>query len=146
MALAEGASKELAGFAQVAGLLSTAGTLVLAAQFPDRYAEALATSGGHVASEEAEEAQFGATSPQVGAYLLGLWGLPPSIVEAVAFHREPSVVPAGDGFRTLTALHAATALAAGHVPAVPLDVEYLESIGLADRVPDWTARLNQEAA
>ncbi len=144
VAVAEGASKELAGFAQVAGLLSTAGTLVLAAQFPDRYVQALMASGGGVASEEAELAEFGATSPQVGAYLLGLWGLPPSIVEAVAFYREPGVLPATEGFRTLTALHAAAALRPGQEPVVPLDHGYLESIGLSDRVPDWTSRLNAE--
>lgn len=146
VAVAEGASKELAGFAQVAGLLSTAGTLVLAAQFPDRYAQALAASGGGVASEKAELAEFGATSPQVGAYLLGLWGLPPSIVEAVAFYREPSVLPATEGFRTLTALHAAAALRPGQEPVVPLDPEYLDTIGLSDRVPDWSSRLNGEPA
>ena len=34
---------------------------------------------------EAEEAVFGASRAEVGPYLIGLWGLPDSIVEAVAY-------------------------------------------------------------
>jgi len=32
---------------------------------------------------------WGATHADVGAYLLGLWGLPDRVVEAVACHHEP---------------------------------------------------------
>jgi HD-like signal output (HDOD) protein len=33
------------------------------------------------------------THAEVGAYLLGLWGIPFPIVEAVAFHHRPNDVP-----------------------------------------------------
>ena len=33
------------------------------------------------------------THAEVGAYLLGLWGIPFPIVEAVAFHHRPNEVP-----------------------------------------------------
>ena len=42
-----------------------------------------------VPPREAEQLLFGFTHAEVGAYLLGLWGLPPAAVEAVAFHHEP---------------------------------------------------------
>ena len=32
---------------------------------------------------------FGVSHAEIGAYLLGLWGLPPAIVEAVAHHHHP---------------------------------------------------------
>jgi putative nucleotidyltransferase with HDIG domain len=42
---------------------------------------------------EAERRLLGASHAQLGAYLLGLWGLPAAVVEAVAFHHTPE---AGD--------------------------------------------------
>ena len=42
-------------------------------------------------------------------YLLGLWGLPETVVEAIAFHHRPSDFVV-DGFSLLTAVHVAEAL------------------------------------
>jgi hypothetical protein len=39
---------------------------------------------------EAEYTAMGASHAELGAYLLGLWGLPGNVVEAVAFHHNPS--------------------------------------------------------
>ena len=43
-------------------------------------------------SATAEREIFGVTHAEVGAYLLGLWGIPFPIVEAVAFHHRPNEV------------------------------------------------------
>ena len=43
----------------------------------------------HVALDLAERAAFGVTHADVGAYLLGTWGLPDSIVQAVSDHHRP---------------------------------------------------------
>ena len=43
-------------------------------------------------SAAAEREIFGVTHAEVGAYLLGLWGIPFPIVEAVAFHHRPNEV------------------------------------------------------
>ena len=51
----------------------------------------------------------GTTHAEVGAYLLGLWGLPDPIVEAVAWHHNPGGCP-GKAFTPLTAVHAADAI------------------------------------
>ena len=63
-----------------------------------------------------------------GAYLLGLWGLPGPIVEAVAFHR-----PAGCAAWVTGAVHVAAALVNGREP----DEAYLRSVGQYDRLPRW---------
>ncbi len=70
----------------------------------------------------------------VGAYLLGLWGLPLDIVDAVARHHQPGrSVPAG--FGTAGVVHVATALANQEEP----DLDYLEQVGVLDHWPEWQA-------
>lgn len=58
---------------------------------------------------EAEVRVLGASHAEVGAYLLGLWGLPYPIVEAVARHHTPAAVRGGK-FDVLAALVVAMAL------------------------------------
>ncbi len=125
------------------GLLHDVGRLVLAANLPDAFEQArLAATEKRAAHWQTERETFGATHAQVGAYLIGLWGLPESIVEAVAYHHSPSRCP-HPGSAMLTALHVADSLAspefehdAGlHHPG--LDVKYLTSMNLADRLPEW---------
>ena len=44
----------------------------------------------HIPLWEAERAVFGASHAEVGGYLLGLWGLPLSLVETAVFHHFPA--------------------------------------------------------
>lgn len=78
---------------------------------------------------------------EAGAYLLGLWGLPMPIVEAVAFHRQPRRMH-GTGFWITGALHVAAALVTGE----PLDEAYLRSVGMLGKVPQWQALMQQDLA
>ena len=57
----------------------------------------------------AEQRVLGASHAEIGAYLLGIWGFPSSIVEAVAHHHSPENV-AQTGFDSLAALCIAHAL------------------------------------
>lgn len=75
------------------------------------------------------------TPTLVGAYLLGLWGLPNCVVEAVAHHRQPSQVPQSH-FGVLGIVHVATFLARGEA----LDGDYLASMGVTERVAGWKRR------
>ena len=76
------------------------------------------------------------------AYLLGLWGLSDAIVESVAFHHAPTQC-LNQTFGPLTAVHVASALVredqagAGLNLSPTLDLEYLQGLGLADRLPQW---------
>jgi len=69
---------------------------------------------------------------EAGAYLLGLWGLPMPIVEAVASHHQPGK-SRSRGFWVGGAVHVARALTAGE----DVDEKYLETVGLRDRLPVW---------
>lgn len=133
-----GASREVEGLCYMSGLLSVTGTLVLASQMTDRFLGVSDTST-QIAEEDGLLAEFGVTSAQVGARILGLWGLPATVVEAVAFQRRPSTVAgAVESCTPLAAVHLAVtqieATVRGLQPA--FDEAFLESTGLADRLDD----------
>ncbi|KRG71006.1 HDOD domain-containing protein [Pseudoxanthomonas dokdonensis] len=69
---------------------------------------------------------------EAGAYLLGLWGLPMPIVEAVAFHRQPQRSSLRS-FWVPGAVHVAGALASNE----PVDEAYLSSLGVLHQLPMW---------
>lgn len=137
----------------VAGLLHDIGKLVLAVGLRDDFEavnrEVEATG---CLSHVAEERTWGATHAEVGGYLLGLWGLPCSIVEAVASHHAPRRVKHPE-FGMLAAIHVADALVHEETGANPserdaqlLDCAFVESIGVAEKLDGWreiarTARL-----
>jgi HD-like signal output (HDOD) protein/CheY-like chemotaxis protein len=81
---------EDAAAAYIAGLLCDVGQLALITASPERLylSQAEAAQRG-VADHLAERAIWGATHAEIGAYLLGLWGLPFQIVQAVANHHAP---------------------------------------------------------
>ncbi len=85
-----GGDKHQVDDAYIAGILHDIGKVVLF-QVPDYYEKILTIMGEEELSFiEAEKKLFKTTHAEVGAYLLGLWGLPEQIVEAVAFHNRPS--------------------------------------------------------
>jgi putative nucleotidyltransferase with HDIG domain len=89
-------------------------------------------------------AQMDAHHAEVGAYLLGLWGFPNSIVEAVAFHHTPGRAST-NGFGLAGIVHVADRLV--HLRAENrsatidpgLQPEYLEGLGLEHCLPKWAA-------
>jgi HD-like signal output (HDOD) protein len=151
IAIAEGVSgRDLDGY-QTAGLLHNIGELVLASADPKAYRmiEDRTASMGLVRSQ-VETELFGCGHAEVGAYLLGIWGLPTSIVEAVAWHHNPSRSPATQ-FSPLAAVHVACAFdaqfhAEGKEFGGDLDQGFLERIGLTGRLEAWSQRCAQELA
>ena len=129
----------------IAGLLQDVGQLVLAARSPQRFSIALQTSSrDKTPLYEAELELFGATHAEIGGYLLGLWGLPSKLVQAVAHHLEPDVNC--HTFDAAAALYVANLLAANpDVPAleeVPvrtaaLDLRFLRALGVAHQLEHW---------
>ena len=91
---------------------------------------------------QAEQQLLGVTHAEVGAYLLGLWGFPSSVVEAVAMHHFPTRSP-NRSFTLVTALHVANALAhertddPASTPRSEVDLPYLAAIGRQDRLGFW---------
>jgi HD-like signal output (HDOD) protein/CheY-like chemotaxis protein len=75
----------------------------------------------------------------LGGYLLDLWGLPHSVVEAVVHHRNPGGV-AHEGFDVVDAVYLASRLASRHLaPAEDeLDQSYLAHRGVSgERLEGW---------
>ncbi len=122
----------------VAGMLHDTGKTVLACNFPDLYGKTLQAAQAQGADLlAAEEGAFGANHADVGGYLLGLWGLPAAVVDAIALHYHP-LRSADQGFTALTAVHAANVIvksAAGTVPA--WSGEYLDRLALGERAAAW---------
>jgi HD-like signal output (HDOD) protein len=92
----------------------------------------LAEVGRLLPGVAAGEGGEGLNYAEAGAYLLGLWGLPMPIVEAVAYQQRPGQMRTG-GFWVTGAVHVATALVAEREP----DQDYLRSVGMLDKLPQW---------
>jgi HD-like signal output (HDOD) protein len=134
---------KLAGEAFTACVIKDIGKIVLALGMPDRYAEVVRNVRDtgrpfHVVERE----QLGLSHAEVGAFLLGFWGLPLSIVEAVAYHHTPSLVQGGD-VTLLATVHVADALvegasqhAGGHT--AELDLAFVQRLDWSDKLPLWT--------
>lgn len=125
----------------LAGLLHDVGKLALASSFSEQYRDVIAlTRKGDVSYCDCETEIFGITHAEVGAYMMGLWGLPVPLVEAIAFHHSPQTC--GDKqFSPLTAVHIANALG-GDEPCseesdLQLDVDYMSVLDMTDRFPVW---------
>jgi putative nucleotidyltransferase with HDIG domain len=141
-------SPEQVEIAITSGLLHDAGKLVLACRLPDEYAAAaaLASSKG-IELHEVERERLGVTHAGVGAYLLGLWGLPNEVIDAVAAHHD-----AWENLQTLdasAAVRIANELArafeqARSEPGIPPEV--LERLCLTDRVAKAWAGIAQLAS
>jgi len=140
--------KKLQDDAFVAALLHDIGKLVLATRLPEHFKSAKehASKAGleiHVAEREL----FGVSHGEIGAYLLGVWGLPYFIVEAVANHHQPLKVD-DPSFGVLGAVHVGNALAHALTTGseAKLDEEYLRRLGLEDQWPKWKSRFGEEVA
>ncbi len=137
-----------------AAMLLEVGQLLLAVTSREKYREIFAQSLDHARPlHEVEAEQFGFTHAEVGACLLGQWGVPYSVVEAVAFHHAPSRVTP-DRFDIVGAVHISQWLAKLWLadepppspPSGPLDEEYLELLRIGDQVGVWQSTLKQELA
>jgi HD-like signal output (HDOD) protein len=137
-----------------AGLLLDVGLLVLAAHEPECLAEVLmAAEREGQPAHEIELDRHGITHAEIGAHLLALWGLPHTIVEAVAHHHRPLRSPA-PLFDAIATVHIADALVAdsetrprdGHTGLSRIDPDYLDRIGVTDRIGEWQQLASIELA
>jgi HD-like signal output (HDOD) protein/CheY-like chemotaxis protein len=92
-------------------------------------------------------AQMEAQHAEVGAYLLGLWGFPNPIVEAVAFHHAPSrasekclslpgIVHIADRLVHQKCENSSASVASG------IEAGFLEGLGLSGCWPRWSAAID----
>lgn len=146
---------EHAEMAFAAGLLHDVGKLVLASRAPGELLDLLATARREDRPvHEVALLRHGVCHAEIGAYLLGLWGLPYDIVEAVAYHHRPPQPRAADpeGARlgeapppldVHTAVYLANALVNEHeddgLPHQAVEPSYLSQLGLPADIARWRA-------
>ncbi len=127
----------------LAALLHDVGKLVIAERTPAHFARALAQAEEEgIPLFEVEEKLIHISHAEVGAYLLSLWGLPYTVVEAVAHHHHPRRVPQIKVDMVLVVylsniLAHERAAAAKGVPLPEIDMEILEQIGVAGKLQEW---------
>ncbi len=137
----------------MAGLLHDIGKLLIAANMSDDYRAVIDHMGTHGCNMACAENQvIGTTHADIGAYLLGLWGLPDPIIEAVAFHHSPGLKTTGRlGAVGITHIASAFANAGDHLAdsedmADELDWDFIESVGLVDTISEWRILCSQTVA
>lgn len=139
IAKAESADNRECTDASVAGMLHDVGRLVLFVNLPEETARLHRLAQRSNANLfELERLEWGATHAEVGAYLLGLWGLPEPVVKAVALHHGP-IDSLDNGFSVTTAVYAANALAGELSAAKNVPVGKLEINGLNELDVRWPA-------
>jgi len=130
----------------IAALLHDIGKVFLTTELPDRVRQVVAEmkiDGSPMC--EVESRLFGVTHAEIGAYLLGLWQIPFSVVEAVANHHAPGRAGHQAGLDVVAGVHIADVLAnellqpgggATHSHA-QLDAAYLEKLGVSAKLAGW---------
>ena len=105
-------------------LLHDIGALALAKKMPNQFASVLALMNERGCAQfQAEEEILGISHAEIGAYLLGLWGINSVVVEAIAHHHRPTRV-LHHGLDTSASVYLATLLS-HEIDANPTDLEGL---------------------
>ena len=137
-------NKKKADNAMMASILHDLGKLLLVEYFPNDYKDVIKmVRQKSMPIFKAERKIFNVSHAEVGAYILGLWGLPDNIIEGIAFHHNPTGY-IGDEFGVCGILHVAE-LMEHHEQQQPggweklngLDDAYMVKFGLMEKIPLW---------
>jgi putative nucleotidyltransferase with HDIG domain len=138
--------------ALMAGMFHDLGKLILVTNFQEPYQKVL-TEAGKTRQNlwDLEYEMFGTSHAEIGAYLMGLWGLEYPVIEAIAFHHSPGK-SLSNSTGLLTAVHCGDAF--DRLKNSPndlnsqnglrqLDRGYLDTLGVAGRINDWQTICNE---
>jgi len=136
----------------MAGMFHDLGKLILVTNFQEPYQKIL-TEAGKTRQNlwDLEIERFGTSHAEIGAYLMGLWGLEYPVIEAIAFHHRPGK-SLSNSTGLLTAVHFGDAF--DRLKNDPdeqnnenglrqLDRGYLDNLGVAGRISDWQTVCNE---
>jgi HD-like signal output (HDOD) protein len=155
LALRIPAAPHTRGIVVRAALVHDVGKLVLSTRPPRHFARALFEAHwGQVPLYANERQLAGVTHAKVGAYLLGIWGWPSPVVEAVAHPHHPEAAIPNDVLDSVGIVQIANILAheaatgPSHSSAIPhqtIEPGYLDRFGIADQYRDWLEMANAMA-
>lgn len=138
--------------AMICATLHDLGRLLLAEHYSKEYSQVMdLVEQKEMTVSEAEKQVFKVTHAEVGAYLLGLWGLPQAIIEGIAFHHRPAKV-VSRGFELSGIVHVADLMEHHEQRRISsgsesnsestlsgLDTAYMDKIGLTEKLSLWLA-------
>jgi putative nucleotidyltransferase with HDIG domain len=124
--------------AYVAGLLHDIGKFVLAAHVKDDDAGRCRTMAALL---QYEREVLGLSHTTIGAYLLGLWGLPESVVATAELHHSVGQVPP-HAYNPIVYVHAAENLLKPEGES-ELNLGFVAKAGKTERLPVWRDVLSQ---
>jgi HD-like signal output (HDOD) protein len=122
----------------LAGMIHDIGKLFFIENKPELWKQVLSSyETDNRPFHELENKILGTTHAEVGAYILGLWGLSSNIVEAVAFHHEPQKAQCSK-VDTVAVVHMANALEHQFSPPFKnkMDYDFLDALDITERLPE----------
>jgi putative nucleotidyltransferase with HDIG domain len=140
--------RKLVNHSLMAGMFHDLGKLILVTNFQEPYRKII-TEARQTQQNlwDLENEEFGTSHAEIGAYLMGLWGLEYPVIEAIAFHHCPGK-SLSNSTGLLTAVHFGDAYDRFKNNSDDqnkenglrqLDREYLDNLGVASRLNDWQA-------
>lgn len=145
LAKAKKMGSDIESYSYTAGLLHDIGVVLVLLEFPEIYRELLQRPQESQKENLKTELEIilGNNHARIGAYLMGIWGLPDPVVEAIAYHEDPSAcvsrLPS-----PLTFVHVANALEEEFCNdpiclegPTKIDEAYLKEVGVCHRLPFW---------
>ena len=135
----------------LAGMMHDIGKLVLASKLPQEYQKVQRLSAArHYPEYRIERELLGVTHAEIGAYLIGTWGVPFAVTEAVAYHHRPQAVKL-DNNSILAAVHLANVLiyeatigATGNSFLSPKTQGFAEQVKMANTISEWRELAREE--
>ena len=151
IAVLEGLPADVCKEYVTAGLLHDVGKIIISYNMAEAYAEIIAQLRDESKSlQMAEREVLGATHAEMGAYLLQLWGLPESVVDAALLHHAPGIIE--PGLNPALAVYCANILDRKQVAINPgyfkpeVEPEYLQHAGLDQRFALWRQEVGKGGA
>lgn len=138
-----GSNRRLGDQAFLAGILHRVGRLVMATNFADSF-DAVEVQSRRLESQrlKLETELVGATHCEIGAYLLGSWGLPHDILQSALFYREPQQCTGSDSLTVAGSVGLASYLLhpeEGCGASYSLDDLFPEGSALRQHLDEWQA-------
>ena len=134
----------------ISGLLQEIGQQILAANLRQEYLEITTrASQDFLQIDDVEREVLGATRSEVGAYFLQGWGFPTSVLEAVAWHANPSGGISRE-LGPLPVVHVVASLVPEMIGrecpdnTANVDLGFLGELGLSDSFYQWQSIIEAE--